>query len=209
MRKKILSSLCMLCNVILCMTLLIGCGSTIEGEESVVYVDKKGTITFLDVHTFEESYYDESELKDDIDAAVEEYNQGHEKGSVKVEKLTVADQVAKLEMKFKTAADYSELIGIELYQGKVVTALAEGHSFDVDFAKVEDGQVTGSATKQDIYGESDLKVVIIKANINVKVEGEICYVSSENVEVTGTDSVTVGGEDDSVETDVYTYIVYK
>lgn len=209
MRKKILSSLCMLCNVILCMTLLIGCGSTIEGEESVIYVDKKGTITFLDVHTFEESYYDESELKDDIDAAVEEYNQEHEKGAVKVGKLTVDDQVAKLEMKFKTAEDYSELIGMELYQDKVVTALAEGHSFDVDFAKVEDGQVTGSATKQDIYGESDLKVVIIKANINVRVEGEICYVSSENVEVTGTDSVTIGGEDDSVETDVYTYIIYK
>ena len=40
----------------------------------------------------------------------------------------------------------------------------------------------GAATKQDIYSEDDLKVAIIRANTDVKVDGEICYVSCLNVE---------------------------
>ena len=50
---------------------------------------------------------------------------------------------------------------------------------------MEDGKVTGTATKEEIYSGEDLKVVIIKANRDVKVDGTICYVSSENVKLTG------------------------
>ena len=48
-----------------------------------------------------------------------------------------------------------------------------------------------AATKQDIYSEDDLKVAIIRANTDVKVDGEICYVSCQNVKLTGTDSVSI------------------
>ena len=36
-----------------------------------------------------------------------------------------------------------------------------------------------------------MKAVIIKANRDVKVDGTICYVSSENVKLTGNDSVSI------------------
>ena len=51
------------------------------------------------------------------------------------------------------------------------------------------GEVTGSATRSDILAEDGLSVVIIKANTNVKVGGNICYVSSENVTVTDKDGI--------------------
>ena len=56
---------------------------------------------------------------------------------------------------------------------------------------MEEGKVVGAATKQDIYSEDDLKVAIIRANTDVKVDGEICYVSCQNVKLTGTDSVSI------------------
>ena len=38
---------CTVCSVLLCVGLLSGCGTSLEGEESVVYVGKKGVIESL------------------------------------------------------------------------------------------------------------------------------------------------------------------
>lgn len=188
MKKIICACLC----VMLSAGLLAGCGSpTLETDTRIVYVDKKGAVTSLDVDSFQQDYYDEEGLKSDVDETVAVYNAANGKGAVKVESLTVEDQRASLTMKYKTAEDYSKFNDMEFYQGKVVTSLAAGYTFDEEFVKVEKGKVTGSATKQDIYHEDSLKVVIVKANIDVKVEGEICYVSSKNVKLTGSDSVSI------------------
>ena len=182
---------CTVCSVLLCVGLLSGCGTSLEGEESVVYVGKKGVIESLDVESLDQSYYDETELKSYVDAEVKDYTAEHGKNAVEVESLKVEDGVAKLKMKYKTPEDYTAFNGIELYQGKVVASLAAGYVYDGEFARVEEGKVVGAATKQDIYSEDDLKVAIIRANTDVKVDGEICYVSCQNVKLTGTDSVSI------------------
>lgn len=187
MKKWISTILC----AALCAVLLCGCGVSLEGNESVVYVDKKGIVYSLDVEELNQDFYDETELKTFVDETVEAYTSEHEKGSVKLEELTTEDGVAKLKMRYKTSEDYTNFNGIELYQGEVVASLAAGYVYDGEFARVEDGKVTGSATKQEIYADEDLKVVIIRANTDVKVEGEICYVSCENVKLTGADSVSI------------------
>lgn len=179
-------------GVLLGAGMLSGCGTpALEAESSVVYVDKKGAVLSVDVEELGADYYDETELSDFVNAAVEEYTEEHGKSSVKVESLSVEDDTAKLQMKYKTTQDYWDFNGIELYQGKVVAALAAGYVFDGDFAKVENGKVVGAATKQDIYAEKDLKTVIIRANTDVKIDGEICYVSCENVKLTGADGVSI------------------
>lgn len=156
-----------------------------------MYVGKKGVIESLDVESLDQSYYDETELKSYVDAEVKDYTAEHGKNAVEVESLKVEDGVAKLKMKYKTPEDYTAFNGIELYQGKVVASLAAGYVYDGEFARVEEGKVVGAATKQDIYSEDDLKVAIIRANTDVKVDGEICYVSCQNVKLTGTDSVSI------------------
>ena len=201
---------CTVCSVLLCAGLLSGCGTSLEGEESVVYVGKKGVIASLDVETLDQSYYDETELKSYVDAEVEDYTAEHGKNAVKVESLKVEDGVAKLKMKYKTPEDYAAFNGIELYQGKIVKALAAGYDFKADFVSVEDGVEQKAATTKEIYATENLKVVIIKANTNVQVDGDICYVSKENVTLTGNNSVSIAEEGNhSFETDVYTYIIYK
>lgn len=178
-------------TMLLCIGLLSGCGMTLDGEDSVVYVDKKGTVYSLDVESMDQDYYDSEELEEYVNDAVSQYTSANGSGSVKVNSLTVENGVAKLSMKYKTATDYTNFNGIELYQGSIVEALAAGYVFDGDFAKVEDGNVVGAATKQEIYARDDLKVVIIRANTDVRIEGEICYVSCENVKLTATDSVSI------------------
>lgn len=202
---------CMVLGLCMVIGLFAGCGTaTIEGESNVVYVGKKGSVISLDIEELNQDYYDAEELENYVNDAVSEYNEAYGRNSVKVQELTVEEGTARLQMKYKTAADYSTFNGIELYQGKVIDSLAAGYVFDGEFARVEDGKVIGAATKQEIYTEDDLEVVIIRANTDVQVEGEICYVSCENVELTGTNSVSIReGESDSFETEVYTFIVYK
>ena len=182
---------CTVMGMLLCAGLFSGCGTSLEADHSVVYVDKKGAVVSLDVEEMDQEYYDETELETFVDEAVKEYTDANGSGTVKVNGLTMEDGTAKLQMKYKTTEDYAKFNGIELYQGKVVEALAAGYVFDGDFAKVEDGVVTGAATKQEIYAEEDMKVVIIKANTDVKIDGTICYVSCDNVNLTGADSVSI------------------
>lgn len=228
MRKKICASLGMVIGI----GLLAGCGTSFDADTSTLYIDDKGRVTALDVEEFDQDYYDETELGNYVQAAVDEYAKEHGKNAVKVEDLTVDGSMAKLRMQYKSVEDYANFNGIEVCQGKVVATLAAGYTYDGDFVKVSEGKVTGAATKQEIYqDEENLKAVIIRANTDVKVDGEICYVSSENVKLTGTDSVSIRegyfaldqGDSESVmstelaetadegsfETDVYTYIIYK
>lgn len=181
----------MVLGLCLCMVLFAGCGTTVEGESSVVYVEKNGAVISLDVEEFTQDYFDEEELEEFVNGAVSEYTEEHGRNSVKVQELSVEEGTAKLLMQYKTADDYSAFNGIELYHGKVIDSLAAGYIFDGAFARVEDGKVIGSATKQDIYANKELKVVIIRANTDVQVDGEICFVSCENVELTGNSSVSI------------------
>lgn len=191
MKRWICVSLCTL----LAAGMSAGCGTKVTSDTSLVYVDKKGGVTSIDVETLNKGYYNEEELKDDIEEVISDYTKEHGKGTVSLKDLTVEGQQAKLTMKYKTASDYAALNGIEFYQGKIVKALAAGYDFKTDFASVEDGKITGSASVKDIYESGDLKAVVIKASTDVQVEGEIRYVSAPNVEVTGNNSVSIRAGD--------------
>lgn len=182
---------CVGLTVMICAGMLSGCGSSLEADTNTVYVSKHGKIVTMDVEQLDQSYYDETELKEFVDSAVEEYNTENGKNSVKVDDLTVEDGTAKLRMDYETVDDYAAFNGVELYEGKIVQALAAGYDFDTDFAGVDkDGSVRGVA-REDILAQEDLKVVIIKANTDVKIDGRILYVSCDNVTVTGKDSVSI------------------
>lgn len=187
MRKACMAGI----SVLIGISMLAGCGKSLDADTDTVYVQKNGTVLSVDVEALDKDYYDETELKDYVTDAVSTYTQEHGKNSVRLEALSVKDGTATLKMKYKTPEDYTGFNGIELYEGKVVKALAAGYDFNMDFVSVEDGKVTGTATKEEIYSGDDLKAVIIKANRDVKVDGTICYVSSENVKLTGKDSVSI------------------
>ena len=77
MKKFVSTVLAML----LCVGLLSGCGTTLEGEDSVVYVDKKGTVYSLDVEAMDQDYYDSEELEAYVDEVVSQYTSEHGSGS--------------------------------------------------------------------------------------------------------------------------------
>lgn len=199
--------LCMGLVFLLAVSLFAGCGGRLNVERSTVYVQKKGTVLSADVIQFDKAHYDEAELEEGIKNQVEEYC-GEAGETVSIESFAVKDGVARLNLKFDTFEDYRDFIQIELYSGNIVKARAEGYDFDAEFFSVSDGEKK-SVSKEKVLEEDDNKVVIIKANLDVKVDGTILYVSGENTTVSKKDTASIiGDEERSEEADV-TYIVYK
>ena len=170
---------------------LAGCGqSDLKADTDTVYVEKNGAVLSMDVEAFDQEYYDEAELKEFVDSEVADYNGQHGEKSVEVKDLSVEDKTAKLKLAYRTVDDYTAFTGVELYQGKVVQAMAAGYDFDVDFAAVDEDGVHG-VPGSEITDQGDLKVVVIKANTNVQVDGKILYVSCDNVTLTGKNTVSI------------------
>lgn len=200
---------CAILAVLMLGSMLAGCGS-VDSESSLVYVGKKGNVQTVDVEAFDKSYYSETDFETFAQEAIDTYNMSHEVDAIELTEFTVEEDVAKLKMEYKTVADYSNFNEITLYQGTIAEAVSEGYLFDVDFSKVENGEVTGTATRADILAEEGLSVLVIKANTNVQIDGTIYYVSSANVTVTAKDTVSIYDEENtSLATDVCTYIIYK
>ena len=200
---------CAILTVLLFGTMLVGCGPA-DSESSLIYISKKGRVQTVDVEEFDKSYYSEEDFKTFAQEAIDAYNKSHEVDAIMLKEFTLEEGVAKLKMEYKSVADFSDFNDITLYQGSIAAAVSEGYLFDVDFSKVEKGEVTGTATRADILAEEGLSVVVIQANADVKVGGTIYYVSTENVTVTAKDTVSIYDEENTSQaTDVYTYIIYK
>ena len=201
--KKII---CVGFTMILCMGLLSGCSKKTDVDTSTVFIEKKGKITSVDVEALDKDYYDEAELESYITDHVNDYT-SENGNTVEMVSFTVTDQVAKLQMQYDSYEDYTAFNGIELYDGTVVEAEAAGYDFDTDFISASD-EDTKKVSKDDVLADDNNKVVIIKANVDVKVDGTILYVSKENTKVTEKNKVSITGEG-SAEEAALTYIIYK
>lgn len=164
--------------ILLSIGILTGCGQSYDAEVSTVFVQKDGKIVSTDVEAFEEDRYDKEGLKTYVENAIADYN-GGDTEAVVMKSLTVEEGNAILILEYASASDYAAFNGIELFTGSIADALAAGYSFDVEFASVEGGNASACSVN-DFLGSKDLKVAIIKGNIDVHVDGRVAYVSTAN-----------------------------
>ena len=200
--------------LVLCLALVFsvtGCGSTFDTAESAVYVKGNGTVLEASIESFSEDYYNKEDLESFIDESISDYEAEHEKGSVKKVKLEVENETATLFLKYKSGEDFAAFHGEEFFCGTMAEALAAGYTLNETYYKVNNDTATGNAVASSDM-EGDLKVVIMKERMGVKVKGTICYVS-DNVEVVDKNTVTpVKDKDGTIMEnygDEYIVVIYK
>ena len=201
--KKILCA----CMLVLCMGLFSGCSGKTDADVSTVFIEKKGTIVSVDVEKLDRDYYDANELEKHIAQHLEEYTNEHG-DTVEQVSFDVEEEMARLKMKYDSCEAYTGFNGIELYVGTIVQARAEGYDFDAEFYSVEDAEKKEQAGQEEIFSKDDNKVAIIRANVNVRVPGKILYVSAQDTELEGKDTVSITGAGANEEA-AYTYIIYE
>ncbi len=201
---------CTMLAMLMCFGMFAGCGS-FDSDETIISVGKKGTIETIDVEPFDKSYYTEDDFKAFAKEAIDAYNLSHEVDSVELTEFTVSENEAKLKMKFKTAADYSNFQDVFLYHGTVAEAVEEGYDFQVSFSTVENGEITLAALPSEVLEQEKLNVVIVQSDMKLKLPGKICYVSGQNAVLTAKDIVSIEDGGDTLEASKvpYTYIIYK
>lgn len=193
--------------LILCVSLLSGCSKKASVDTATVFVEKKGKIVSVDVEALDKDYYNETELEEYINDHVTNYVEDNG-ATVELTSFEVTDGVAKLQMEYDTYEDYSRFNGIDLYTGTVVTALAAGYDFDVEFSQISKESETKIVSRNEVLENEDNKVAIIKANLNVNVPGSVLYVSNQNTTMIDKNTVSIVSEEADEET-ALTYIIYK
>lgn len=170
--------------------LLSGCGDSYEAVDSTVFIQKDGTIVSTDIESFDTANYDESGLRSFVEEAISEYTAEHGSDSVELSDLVIEDGQAKLTIKYASVTDYSKFNEIELFSGSIAEALAAGYNFDGEFAEYKDGKKTLCDASAFLNGDG-YKVVIIKANTNVHVNGKVKYASVSNVALVDSSTVAI------------------
>ncbi|MFP3153201.1 hypothetical protein LQZ18_01995 [Lachnospiraceae bacterium ZAX-1] len=204
--KKIIS---MLMACIILATMLGGCGKSLQAEEDTVFVKKKGGIVSAIIETLDKEYYDATELETYVKERVDDYNANHEKDSVEVDKFSVEGDTATLYMKFAGYQDYAEFSEVEFFAGLVSQALVAGYKFDTEFIAIENGVAAGSVKMEDVTGNSEYKVAIVSEKINVKVDGEVIFMSKDNTSLVAKDTVAIQSPDADSSEQPLTYVIYK
>ncbi len=153
---------------------------TYESNVSVLFIENDGTVVTNDVVAFDTDKYSTVELEVFINETINTYNKEHGEDSVIRQSLVVENNIASLILTYADVDTYEDFTDSELFVGSIAEAVASGYKFDGQFASIVDGKAIASNVEK-FYGQTDLKVAIVKANTKIQVDGDILYVSTENV----------------------------
>lgn len=150
---------------------LTGCGERFEPTESTIYITGKGEVKSAVMESFEEDYYDFSELTENVEKEVEAYCLDKNDEALTVEALTCSEDMVTLIMNYQTAAAYAEFNDVLLFAGTCQEALDAGY--------VPEGlyDAEGEEAVYDAEEMEHLKVIVTEENVCIQTSGKIKYVS--------------------------------
>ena len=191
---------------------IIGCNDKdktkkveLKAGESLIYVQKDGTITNKIVEEFDSKKYNMEDLKSDIEEEIKEFNSGSKDKKMSLESLNQEKNEAVLELKFPSYKEYAAYNKkyvtygekVVLFHGDIDEAVSDGYEMPESYEKA-DGE--GKTDLNTLIGKNELKVIITNVGCKLQVDGEILY-KSEDVKIEDGIAVT---KDDSLN-----YIFYK
>lgn len=150
---------------------LTGCGERFEPTESTIYITGKGEVKSAVMESFEEDYYDFSELTENVEEEVEAYCLDKNDEALTVEALTCSEDMVTLIMNYQTAEAYAEFNDVLLFAGTCQEASDAGY--------VPEGlyDAEGEETVYDAEEMKNLKVIVTEENLCIQTSGKIKYVS--------------------------------
>lgn len=145
-------------------------------DTTTVSFDKNGKVTETIVEDFSQPYYDVEELKSDISAEIASYNSsvGDEEAITLGEVELSDEKQIRVEIAFKSYADYKAFNEKELFWGTVADAYGAGY----EFTSMRDVNLEGVVlSAADVLEKGDMHMVILDEAQQVIVPGKICYIS--------------------------------
>lgn len=183
-------------GLFLCLSLITGCGNSAELKLSDVkrdtlYIAEDNSIELINVEDFDKDYYEESDLKDFIEDAIDTYSKNNN-GKVKLEDFSVEDNIAKSLLTFDSPKTYEVFQGLDFQIVK--TDELEGNLvLPEEFQSVKGDSTVDMAT---VLAEDDLRLLIVNEPLCIKLDGTIQYYAGASI--TGDNEAEVTDEDSAI-----------
>lgn len=189
MRKK--SKTCV--GLFLCLSLITGCGNSSELKlsdvtQDTLYISEDNSIELINVEDFDKDYYEESELKDFINNAIDKYSKNNN-GTVKLEDFSVEDKIAKSLLTFDSPETYKAFQNVD-FQIVDTDAIEGNLVLPEKFQSVEGDATVDKAT---VLAQDDLQLLIVNEPLHIKLNGTIQYYAGASI--TGDSEAEVKDDD--------------
>lgn len=155
------------------LTALTACSSAEEG--SMVSITKEGKIDSCIVESFDKSYYDKDELQQRILQEAASYNRAVGEGAVSVEKVSVENGFACVEMTYGKASDYAAFNNKVFFIGSAQEAKEEGYNLNIVLSSAKDEYETVGMS--DILAMDGVRILITDVKEPVALNGRAAYIS--------------------------------
>lgn len=159
---------------------MTACGNTKGAEGSVITVSKDGTVTDTIREPFDQDYYSQQELQDEVLKAVASYNSRMGNEAVTVSKVQVDGGVTDVEMKYQSVEDYAAFNRETFFIGTPAQARLAGFDLNKVYSAVSDPSKTMGMT--ELFNTDGILVLITDTTQTVVMNYKILY-ASDGVEV--------------------------
>ena len=181
----------MLLAILLAIT-VAGCGKSDEAyDETTVIIDKKGGITHRIVENFDKSYYDEDELRQDIDDELAEYCKDKDEKAARLNSLKIEDGIATAEISFAGCGDYAAFNDVDFFYGTINEAMEKQYPTDVTLKGEGDEDEPIGKYEFEAMGES--MMVVVSEPVVVKLPKKIAYTTA-NIDVLDDDTARMASD---------------
>lgn len=183
------------------MFVLAGCAKGSKAAQNTLYVEKNGKVTGAIVEDWNKDFYDEDELKKQINSEIDSYEAANDKSSIKLQKFEIEDKKAKVNLLYDSLGTYADFNDVVAFNGTIKQAQEAGFGFEGEFISTGNKP---AITINEIDGSEKYKVLILSEKQKIKTEFKILY-ASNNVKVSKDNKTAVINEDDSA----IGYLIYK
>ena len=159
---------------------MTACGNTKGAEGSVIAVSKDGTVTDTIREPFDQDYYSQQELQDEVLKAVASYNSRMGNEAITVSKVQVDGGVTDVEMKYQSAEDYAAFNRETFFIGTPAQARLSGFDLNKVYTAVSDPSKTMGMA--ELFNTDGVLVLITDTTQTVVMSHRILYIS-DGVEI--------------------------
>jgi len=183
-----------------------------KAEVSTIIVNSDGSIISEEISKTDGLSQGKDDIKKYVEDSVAAFNKeaGTEKVRVEAVDFNEKEGEAYVRTVYTDSDSFSGYTRYDYFSGTVAQAQTKGYDFGTTFYPVENGIAGTPVTREELIDASILKVVILNDPTNIRVNGKIKYLSTENTKlVSERESGVMSEEVNPNDVAPYIYVIYE
>lgn len=183
-----------------------------KAEVSTLIVKNDGSIISEEISKTEGLSMGKDDIRKYVEDSVAAFNKEAGSEKVRVEAVDFNDKESEAYVRtvYTDSGAFSDYTKYDYFSGTVAQAQTKGYDFGTTFYPVENGIAGTPVTREELTDASILKVVIINDPTNIRINGKIKYLSTENTRlVSDHESGVMSEEINPNDVAPYIYVIYE